>query len=274
MKSRMKKRIFVVASLLLIAAFLLSSTAGAAAQKLTIRVSYPKTMSVYAGKSTSLNLKLNPFVEGIKIKYTSRNNKIATVSTAGIVTGVRTGTTTITTTVGTKAFRTSVKVLKSKALPAASQPAQTLAPLASAVPQEPTTLNVPGSFVSVGSELDILNKCRASAGLPPLTLNQDVMVSAQIRAYEASLSFSHTRPDGGSAVEMIKKAAPSCGAAGENLAMSKGAGSTDPQYIVNLWMNSSGHRANILRASFTQVAIAAYQAPDGSVYWTQLFTGN
>ena len=78
--------------------------------------------------------------------------------------------------------------------------------------------------------------------------------------------FSHTSPTYGSPFDMMKKFGITYRTAGENIAK----GQRTPQAVVNAWMNSSGHRANILNSSFTQIGVG-YVA-DGN-YWTQMFTG-
>jgi uncharacterized protein YkwD len=78
--------------------------------------------------------------------------------------------------------------------------------------------------------------------------------------------FSHTSPVYGTPFQMTKSFGITYRSAGENIAH----GQTSPQAVVNAWMNSSGHRANILNASFTQIGVG-YVA-DGH-YWTQMFIG-
>lgn len=78
--------------------------------------------------------------------------------------------------------------------------------------------------------------------------------------------FSHTSPVYGSPFQMMKDFGITYRSAGENIAR----GQRSPQAVVNAWMNSSGHRANILNASFTQIGVG-YVA-DGN-YWTQMFIG-
>ena len=78
--------------------------------------------------------------------------------------------------------------------------------------------------------------------------------------------FSHTSPVYGSPFDMIKDFGISYRTAGENIAR----GQRTPQEVMNDWMNSSGHRANILNASFTQIGVV--YVSDGN-YWTQMFIG-
>ena len=78
--------------------------------------------------------------------------------------------------------------------------------------------------------------------------------------------FSHTSPTYGSPFQMMKAFGLSYRTAGENIAY----GQRTPQEVVNAWMNSSGHRANILNSSYTQIGVG-YVA-NGN-YWTQMFIG-
>ena len=79
--------------------------------------------------------------------------------------------------------------------------------------------------------------------------------------------FSHTSPTYGTPFQMIKAFGLSFRTAGENIAR----GYSTPQAVVNGWMNSSGHRANILNASYTQIGVG-YVAQGN--YWTQMFIGS
>ena len=78
--------------------------------------------------------------------------------------------------------------------------------------------------------------------------------------------FSHNSPTYGTPFQMMKAFGLSFRTAGENIAR----GHATPQAVVNGWMNSSGHRANILNASYTQIGVG-YVAQGN--YWTQMFTG-
>lgn len=78
--------------------------------------------------------------------------------------------------------------------------------------------------------------------------------------------FSHTSPTYGSPFEMMKSFGISYRTAGENIAK----GQKTPSEVVNAWMNSSGHRANILNSSFSKIGVGYVK--DGN-YWTQMFVG-
>ena len=78
--------------------------------------------------------------------------------------------------------------------------------------------------------------------------------------------FSHTSPTYGSAFDMMKKYGVSYRTAGENIAK----GQKTAESVMKGWMNSSGHRANILNPSYTQIGVG-YVA--NGHYWTQMFIG-
>ncbi len=115
--------------------------------------------------------------------------------------------------------------------------------------------------------VDLVNAERAKVNLPALTMSQEVNQAAQIRAVETTQSFSHTRPNGSSFSSVLTENGISYRRAGENIAW----GQKTPEAVVNAWMNSEGHRANILNANFTTIGVGYYL--NGSTpYWVQLFT--
>ena len=115
--------------------------------------------------------------------------------------------------------------------------------------------------------VELVNEARAEAGLKPVTLRADVTAVAQVRAKEIVTSFSHTRPNGSSCFTALSESGVSYRGAGENIAY----GQRSPEEVMNGWMNSSGHRANILNASYTSIGVGYYQK-NGVNYWSQMFT--
>lgn len=113
----------------------------------------------------------------------------------------------------------------------------------------------------------LVNAARAEYGLPALTVDAKVQQAAQVRARESAQSFSHTRPDGSSFSTALTEAGVSYIRSGENIAY----GQTTPQQVVQAWMDSAGHRANILDAGFTHIGVG-YAVVNGTAYWAQLFT--
>ena len=114
----------------------------------------------------------------------------------------------------------------------------------------------------------LVNEQRAQNGLKPLTANWELSRVARYKSQDMvdNRYFSHTSPTYGSPFQMIRNFGISCRTAGENIAY----GQRTPQAVVNAWMNSSGHRANILNASYTQIGVG-YVA--NGHYWTQMFIG-
>lgn len=116
--------------------------------------------------------------------------------------------------------------------------------------------------------LELVNAERANAGLSPLKLDLDITAAANIRAVEIKQSFSHTRPNGSSFSTALTEQGVSYRRSGENIAW----GQKSPEQVMNGWMNSDGHRANILNPNFENIGIGYYQDANGVNYWVQLFT--
>ena len=114
----------------------------------------------------------------------------------------------------------------------------------------------------------LVNVERTKAGLKELTYDWELSRVARIKSQDMKDNkyFSHTSPTYGSPFDMMKSFGIRYRSAGENIAR----GQATPQAVVNAWMNSSGHRANILNSSFTHIGVG-YVA-DGK-YWTQMFIG-
>jgi len=133
-------------------------------------------------------------------------------------------------------------------------------------------LNIPSIDASVlayeEEVLRLVNVERAKYGLSALKVNWELSRVARYKSQDMCDNnyFSHTSPTYGSPFAMIKNFGISYRTAGENIAM----GYQTPAAVVQGWMNSSGHRANILNSSFTQIGVG-YVA-DGN-YWTQMFIG-
>ena len=115
--------------------------------------------------------------------------------------------------------------------------------------------------------VSLVNAERAKQGLSALTVSTKVQQAAQTRAGELKSSFSHTRPSGASCFTALTEAGVSYTRAGENIAY----GQSSPAAVVQAWMNSSGHRANILSRDFTTIGVG-YTVVNGTAYWSQFFT--
>ena len=133
-------------------------------------------------------------------------------------------------------------------------------------------LNIPSLDSSVTSYeeevIRLVNEIRVQNGLGAFKTNWELSRVARYKSQDMhdNRYFSHTSPTYGSPFDMMKSFGISYRTAGENIAM----GYRTPQAVVDGWMNSEGHRKNILDASFTQIGVG-YVA-DGN-YWTQMFIG-
>lgn len=117
--------------------------------------------------------------------------------------------------------------------------------------------------------LALVNSERAKNGLSALSWADDV--AAVARAHSSDMInrgfFSHTNPDGESPFDRLKNNGISYRTAAENIAY----GQKTPADVMSAWMNSSGHRANILNKNVTELGVGAVKNNNGTIYWTQVF---
>ena len=109
--------------------------------------------------------------------------------------------------------------------------------------------------------LELINRERAAAGLPELEFDPYLESSAIIRSAEASVTWSHTRPNG-SAWNTVAK-----DLGGENL----GSGYKSADSVINGWMNSEMHKSIVLYPSFTRAAASAFKSGNGRLFWAMHF---
>ena len=112
----------------------------------------------------------------------------------------------------------------------------------------------------------LVNMEREKAGLSALAYDAKLCEAAKIRAQEIVRDFAHERPDGSSCFTVLRDLHISYVACGENIAK----GSQTPEAVMNGWMNSAGHRANILNAHFTKIGVAMVKVGN-TRYWVQCF---
>ena len=146
---------------------------------------------------------------------------------------------------------------------AASTPADT------SLSSEPTS---PGAKVWTFKEKKVLklhNKARANAGLGALASTKALGKAAGTRCTEIISKFSHTRPNGTTWSTVLAQFGISYSIGGENIAY----GYSTPASVHKAWMNSSGHRANILRSSFKNAGVGHCTSSGGTSHWVVLFTG-
>ena len=125
------------------------------------------------------------------------------------------------------------------------------------------------STVQADEVLELVNQERSKAGLKALTLSNDLTNVATIKAQDMADKgyFDHTSPTYGSPFEMMQHFGIQYRSAGENIA----AGQKTAQEVMNSWMNSSGHRANILNSDYEQIGIGYITGGQYGTYWVQMF---
>ncbi|MGB8939334.1 MAG: CAP domain-containing protein, partial [Streptomyces sp.] len=119
--------------------------------------------------------------------------------------------------------------------------------------------------------LRLTNAERTAAGLRPLSPDPLLTVAAQDHSADmvARAFYAHTSPEGGEPWDRASAAGSTHRAIGENIAC----GQRTPAEVVDGWMNSPGHRANILKPSFTHLGVGFAGGGSAGTYWTQLFGG-
>lgn len=142
--------------------------------------------------------------------------------------------------------------------PAEAKPAQTPA-------ANTADVKVPAAVQQV---VDLTNQERAKQGLKALQIDTNLTKSAQAKSQDMKDKnyFSHTSPTYGSPFDQMKTFGVTYKSAGENIAM----GQRTPQEVVTGWMNSPGHRENIMNPAYTHIGVGL---SDSGFYWTQQFIG-
>ncbi|MBV1820280.1 CAP domain-containing protein [Anaerosalibacter bizertensis] len=117
--------------------------------------------------------------------------------------------------------------------------------------------------------VELVNIERKKAGLSPLSYNEELSKVARIKSQDMADKnyFSHNSPTYKDPFTMMKNFGIKYGQAGENIAK----GYLSAESVMNGWMNSSGHRANILNSNFKKIGVG-YVNKGGTTYWTQMFT--
>ena len=134
--------------------------------------------------------------------------------------------------------------------------------------ENPGTGNPDSDEAAIQQVIDLVNQERAKAGLSPVTESAEVSAAAAVRAQEITRSFSHTRPDGTYYNTVLNQNGVNYMGSGENIAY----GQSTPAAVMNGWMNSQGHRENILNRNYTKIGVGCYENANGVKYWVQLFT--
>ncbi|MGN1081506.1 MAG: SafA/ExsA family spore coat assembly protein [Acutalibacteraceae bacterium] len=114
--------------------------------------------------------------------------------------------------------------------------------------------------------IELINRQRSANGLQTLSYNRELCRAARYKSQDMIDKgyFAHQSPTYGSPFTMMQNFGLKFSAAGENIAY----GQETPESVMNDWMNSPGHRANILSAVYNQVGVGAAKASNGTCYWT------
>ena len=133
----------------------------------------------------------------------------------------------------------------------------------------PTTAPPSGNAALEAAVVDLVNARRAEAGCPAVSAHDQLTAAA--RGHSADMAarnyFSHTTPEGVQFGTRIRNAGYRFASAGENIAK----GQRNPAEVMNGWMNSAGHRANILNCDFKHLGVGVAADSNGSLVWTQNF---
>lgn len=134
---------------------------------------------------------------------------------------------------------------------------------------QPRTSVTPGDPSTESAVLALVNAERAEAGCAPVTANTQLATSARGHARDMAARnyFSHTSQDGRTLGDRVDASGYRWSGIGENIAK----GYADAEQVMEGWMNSSGHRANILNCSYRHLGIGLATSSKGSRYWVQVF---
>lgn len=157
--------------------------------------------------------------------------------------------------------------------PRPPQPTGPPGPTDPPVPTNPPVTSAPPAPPGTSPQADevvrLTNVEREKAGCGPLAVDTRLAAAAQAHTADMAANdyFSHDGQDGSSPGDRTRAAGFPSGFVGENIA----AGSTTPAATLQMWMNSSGHRANILNCDYTHIGVGYAQGGSYRYYWTQDF---
>lgn len=202
-------------------------------------VSLNKTsLTLNAGDTYTLVKTITPAGANDNSTWKSDNEFVATVDSVGKVTAKAKGTATITVTTANGKTASCV-----------------------------VTVNAVDKYEAyVNQVINIVNEERAKVGLQPLAKNDTLCEAAEVRAKEIVTKFDHTRPDGSSCFTVLGEFNINYWYVGENIAK----GQSSPEAVMNSWMNSSGHKENILTERYNNIGVGCYES-GGTLHWVQLF---
>lgn len=137
-------------------------------------------------------------------------------------------------------------------------------------PGTPTAPSVPSDIGALEAEvIRLVNIEREKTGRPALTPNNELNRVARIKSEDFIKNnyFSHNSPTYGTPFDMIRSFGISFTAAAENIA----SGQRSAAEVMNTWMNSQGHRTNILNSTYNQIGVGVARDDNGNLFWTQMF---
>ncbi|OJU17216.1 MAG: hypothetical protein BGN88_03950 [Clostridiales bacterium 43-6] len=161
-----------------------------------------------------------------------------------------------------KKYQISLKELK-KCNPQIKNPSQIKAGQSVNIPESAPLQSLEDKVI------ELVNKERVSRNLMKLTKNNTASYVARLKSQDMINKnyFAHNSPTYGSPFKMMESYGLKFSAAGENIAY----GQKTPEEVMKAWMNSAGHRANILSKNYTQIGVGAAKKSNGTLYWTQEF---
>ncbi len=196
-------------------------------------------------------------------KNTTKNYKVQPETTKEVVTQP-----VVTEPVVTKPVVTQPEV----ATPVATEPVPAVTQQATPVANNTTSNStVSSSNLTYEQQVtELVNIERQKVGMSALTLDSAISNVARTKSKDMATNnyFAHQSPTYGSAGDMLKQFGISWSAWGENIA----SGQRTPEAVVTAWMNSEGHRANILSSNFSKIGVGYVTNSSGTPYWTQIFT--
>jgi uncharacterized protein YkwD len=233
-------------------------------EKETVKVA-KDTTKVATKKTTATKKKSEQIATNkttTKKSTSTKSNKAAATTKTPVTTPKTTTTAPKATTTAPKATTTAPSKTTTTTNQATTKPATPVTKPSS----QATTQQYDSSFAS--QVLKLVNQERAKGGLQALTMSDALVAPANKRAQEIKTQFSHTRPNGSQWSTVLEEYGVSVRTAGENLAY----GYNTPEAVVTGWMNSPGHRANIMNGNFNKIGIGVYKDSSGTVYCTQIFS--
>jgi uncharacterized protein YkwD len=144
--------------------------------------------------------------------------------------------------------------------------------LALSVYSQTAAASIPSLSDSEWRVVALVNNERLAKGAKPLSVAEKAQSTAETRVRELAKSFSHTRPNGTKWSTALKSSGLKYKTSGENIA----GGMSTPEKAVEMLMDSSGHRANILNTAYDTIGVGHYEPSSAKWgdYWVQIFAGN